>query len=252
VTSHDAESFRLTGKRALVTGASRGIGAACARALAECGAWVACVDLRPVEDTVDAIENGIGRAAGYRCDVADEASVCDAISRVRHDAGRIDVVVHCAGIMHEKPLLQTSMEEFDKVMAVNLRGAFLIGRETIRTMTGEGGRIIMIASDLSYLGRETFSPYVASKHGVMGLVRSWSREFAPKILVNAICPGPIDTMMLDAENMSPEWRQKELDIPMARFGQPREIATTAVFLAGDGAGYITGQGIGVNGGSVMP
>jgi len=248
-----AEAFELTGKRALVTGASRGIGSACAKALANSGAWVACTDIAPVNDTVTAIENGgIGRAIGLTCDVSDEASVIETMAEVRAQIGRIDILVHCAGIMHEKPLLDTSVEEFDQVMAVNLRGAFLVGREAIRSMKGQEGRVVMIASDLSYLGRETFSPYVASKHGVMGLVRSWSKEFSPRVLVNAICPGPVDTAMLDQENMSPEWRRKELDIPMARFGLPEEIAKTAVFLAGDGASFITGQGIGVNGGSVMP
>lgn len=213
---------------------------------------MACLDLASVEETVKTIEDGIGRAIGLQCDVSDEASVLAAISELQARVGRIDILVHCAGIIHEKPLLETSAEEFDRVIAVNLRGSFLIGREAIRSMSGRDGRVIMIASDLGYLGRETFSPYVASKHGVMGLVRSWAKEFAPGILVNAVCPGPIDTAMLDQNNMSPEWRAKELEIPMARFGDPDEIAKTAVFLAGGGASYITGQGIGVNGGSVMP
>lgn len=213
---------------------------------------MACLDLASVEETVKTIEDGIGRAIGLQCDVSDEASVLAAISELQARVGRIDILVHCAGIIHEKPLLETSAEEFDRVIAVNLRGSFLIGREAIRSMSGRDGRVIMIASDLGYLGRETFSPYVASKHGVMGLVRSWAKEFAPGILVNAVCPGPIDTAMLDQNNMSPEWRAKELEIPMARFGEPDEIAKTAVFLAGGGASYITGQGIGVNGGSVMP
>ena len=213
---------------------------------------MACLDLASVEETVKTIEDGIGRAIGLQCDVSDEASVLAAISELQARVGRIDILVHCAGIIHEKPLLETSAEEFDRVIAVNLRGSFLIGREAIRSMNGRDGRVIMIASDLGYLGRETFSPYVASKHGVMGLVRSWAKEFAPGILVNAVCPGPIDTAMLDQNNMSPEWRAKELEIPMARFGDPDEIAKTAVFLAGGGASYITGQGIGVNGGSVMP
>lgn len=213
---------------------------------------MACLDLASVEETVKTIEDGIGRAIGLQCDVSDEASVLAAISELQARVGRIDILVHCAGIIHEKPLLETSAEEFDRVIAVNLRGSFLIGREAIRSMSGRDGRVIMIASDLGYLGRETFSPYVASKHGVMGLVRSWAKEFAPGILVNAVCPGPINTAMLDQNNMSPEWRAKELEIPMARFGEPDEIAKTAVFLAGGGASYITGQGIGVNGGSVMP
>jgi 3-oxoacyl-[acyl-carrier protein] reductase len=105
---------------------------------------------------------------------------------------------------------------------------------------------------MAYSGRETFSPYVASKHGVLGLVRSWAKEFAPGILVNAICPGPIDTEMLGAAHMSAEWRARELAIPLGRFGQPEEVAALALFLAGEGGRFFTGQGIGPNGGSVMP
>ena len=117
---------------------------------------------------------------------------------------------------------------------------------------GSGGRVINIASDLAYLGREQFSVYCASKAAVLSLTKSWAREFAPNILVNSICPGPIDTDMLNLENMSPEWRAKESDIPLKRIGQPEEISELAVFLAGPGSTFITGQGIGVNGGSVMP
>jgi 3-oxoacyl-[acyl-carrier protein] reductase len=105
---------------------------------------------------------------------------------------------------------------------------------------------------MAHYGRETFSGYVASKHGVLGLVRSWAKEFAPGIRVNAICPGPIDTAMLDAEHMSPAWREKELQIPLRRFGQPAEIGAVAAFLAGQGGAYFTGQAIGPNGGSIMP
>lgn len=241
----------LVGKRALVTGAAGGIGGACALALAEAGCWVACADIDAPETTARAIEDLGQKASALECDVSDEQSVLDLFSQVKRQIGSLDVLVHCAGVMHEKPLLETSMDEYDHVLDVNLKGTFLIGREAIRMMQKRGGRVILTASDLAYLGRETFSPYVASKHGVLGLMRSWAREFAPGILVNALCPGPIDTAMLDAENMTPEWRQRELDIPLARFGAPREIAEMAVFLASDKACYITGQGIGVNGGSVM-
>lgn len=241
----------LVGKRALVTGSAGGIGNACALALAEAGTWVACADIdRPV-GTVQSIRELGQKGSDLECDVADERSVLDLFGEVKRQVGSLDILVHCAGVMHEKPLLETETAEFEHVIDVNLKGTFLVGRESIRMMQQRGGRVILIASDLSYMGRETFSPYVASKHGVLGLMRSWSREFAPGILVNAICPGPIDTAMLDAENMTPEWRQRELDIPLARFGQPREIADMAVFLASDKAGYITGQGVGVNGGSVM-
>lgn len=116
----------------------------------------------------------------------------------------------------------------------------------------QAGRVINMASDLSYLGRAEFSAYCASKFGAMALTRSWALEFAPNILVNAICPGPIDTDMLSTDNISSEWREKEMDVPLERFGTSEEVAALAAFLVGPEAGYITGQGFGVNGGSVMP
>ena len=115
-----------------------------------------------------------------------------------------------------------------------------------------GGRVINVASDLGYFGRENFSVYCASKAGVLTLTRSWAKEFAPDILVNAIAPGPIDTDMLGPDAMSPEWREKEAQIPLARIGWPEEVAAAAVFLAGPGASFMTGQTLGPNGGSVMP
>lgn len=232
--------------RVLVTGAGRGIGAACAQAFVALGARVAAADLAAPES-----ETGLA----FACDVSDEAAVDALAAALRAEWGGLDVLVHCAGIIHEAPLLQTPIADFDRVIAVNLRGSFLVGRAAIGLMTPDAAqppRVLMLASDMAHYGRETFSPYVASKHAVLGLVRSWAKEFAPGILVNAICPGPIDTPMLGAAHMSAEWRAKELAIPLARFGQPHEIAALAVFLAGDGGRYFTGQAIGPNGGSVMP
>lgn len=241
----------LEGQTVIVTGAGRGIGAACALAFAGSGAEVVCADLSDPVETADAIRDAGGKSRAVQCDVSDESSVLALFNEAAQN-GPLDAALNCAGIIDERPLLDTSVEEFDRMIAVNLRGSFLVGREAIRAMKGRQGRLIMVASDLAYYGRETFSPYVASKHGVLGLVRSWAREFAPDILVNALCPGPIDTAMLAVEHMSPEWREKELAIPLARFGQPEEIAQMALFLAGPNANYITGQGIGVNGGSIMP
>lgn len=242
--------------RILVTGAARGIGAATAIAFARQGARVALADLNRPDETGKAVRlAGAADVQALACDVSDPASVSALREAIGAAWDGLDVLVHCAGIIHEAPLLETPVADFDRVIAVNLRGSFLIGQMAISLMRQDAAnppRVILIASDMAYYGRETFSPYVASKHGVLGLVRSWAREFAPGILVNAICPGPIDTEMLGAANMSAEWRKKELAIPLARFGGADEIAALASFLAGDGGRYFTGQGLGPNGGSVMP
>jgi 3-oxoacyl-[acyl-carrier protein] reductase len=243
-------------RRVLVTGAYRGIGAACALAFAGTGARVALADIRmPDETAAAAMKAGAAETLALACDVSDEAAVLAVGDAVKERFGGLDVVVHCAGVIHEAPLLETPVADFDRVIAINLRGSFLVGKMAIRLMEGTveaPARVILIASDMAYYGRETFSPYVASKHGVLGLTRSWAKEFAPRILVNAICPGPIDTEMLGAANMSAEWRARELAIPLARFGQPEEIGELALFLAGPGGRYFTGQGVGGNGGSIMP
>lgn len=242
--------------RVLVTGAARGIGAATVLAFARQGARLVLADLHQPDATARAAcEAGAIGVNALACDVSDPVAVAALRGAAQAAWGGLDVLVHCAGIIHEAPLLETPVADFDRVIAVNLRGSFLVGQAAIGLMTPDASsppRVILIASDMAYYGRETFSPYVASKHGVLGLVRSWAREFAPGILVNAICPGPIDTQMLGAANMSAEWRAKELAIPLERFGQPDEIAALAAFLAGEGGRYFTGQGIGPNGGSVMP
>jgi 3-oxoacyl-[acyl-carrier protein] reductase len=241
------------GKTALVTGASRGIGRACAESLAAEGVHTTVVDLLDCDETIDSISAAGGNARQMNCDVSDEQSVLAVFDQCFNYGQPLDFLVHCAGIIHERPLLETPVEEFDRVISINLRGTFLVGREALRCMNKSGsGRVILTSSDMGYYGRETFSPYVASKHGVMGLVKSWALEFGPSINVNALCPGPIDTAMLGAENMTAEWREKELNIPLKRFGKPEEIAHMVTFLCGDGGAYITGQGIGINGGSVMP
>lgn len=242
--------------RVLITGANRGIGAACALAFAEAGARLVLADLTsPTATSGRARDAGAAEVLDLACDVSDAGQVAAMAERVESTFGGLDVLVHCAGIIHEAPLLDTPIADFDRVIAVNLRGSFLVGQAAIRLMRGTKAipsRVILIASDMAYYGRETFSPYVASKHGVLGLTRSWAREFAPRILVNALCPGPIDTEMLGAANMSAEWRERELAIPLARFGQPEEVARLALFLGGEGGAYVTGQGIGINGGSIMP
>ncbi len=247
----------LAGRRALVTGASRGIGRAIAQAFAGEGAHVAvCYGASPAkaEATVASITAVGGKAFPDRLDVSDEASIASGFAESLAGLGGLDILVSNAGVMLEKPLLETTAADYDRLMGVNLRGVFLVGREGLRIIRaqGEGGRVINVASDLGYFGRENFSAYCASKAGVLSLTRSWAKEFGPDILINAIAPGPIDTDMLGPEAMSAEWREKEAQIPLERVGQPEEVAAVAVFLAGPGASFMTGQTIDPNGGSVMP
>jgi len=245
----------LAGRRALVTGGASGIGRAIALAFAAEGARVAIADRSPAEraqEVVAAIAGRGGEAFAVQADVADEAQVLALLGSVTARLGGLDVLVNNAGILLEKPLLETTAADFDRVIGVNLRGAFLVGREALRIMSAQGeGRLINLASELAYLGRASCSVYCASKGGILSLTRSWAREFAPGILVNALAPGPTDTAMLQPGSTAPETLAKEADIPLGRIGRPEEIAAAAVFLAGPGASFMTGQCVSPNGGAVM-
>jgi 3-oxoacyl-[acyl-carrier protein] reductase len=245
----------LAGQRALVTGAASGIGRATAIALAAEGAHVAVIDCaEPAKSAavVAAIEDAGGRAFAVRTDVADEAHVLALFAEALPRLGGLDILVNCAGILFEKPLLETTVADFDHLIAINLRGTFLVGREALRVMVRQRrGRIVNIASELAYLGCERMSAYCASKGAVLSLTRSWAREFAPDILVNAIAPGPTDTPMLTTEYMEPATVAGSGNVPLGRIGRPEEIAAAAVFLANPANSYMTGQCISPNGGAVM-
>jgi len=247
----------LKGKTALVTGASRGIGRAIAAAMAEAGADIVFTynnSPDAAEKTRENIASHGNMVTAIKTELSDEQAILDLFQRIDKQKIQIDILVNNAGIILEKPTIETSAADFDHLMAINLRGTFLTGREVLMRMKAKGteGRIINIGSDLGFLGRESFGVYAASKGAINALTKSWALEFAPHILVNGIAPGPVDTDMLDLENMTPEWREKEEQIPMERIGQPDEIAGLAVFLASDKASFVTGQIYGVNGGSVMP
>ena len=192
------------------------------------------------------------RAFGVRADISEEEQVLRLFATAMPRLDRLDILVNNAGILIEKPLLETSAADFDHLIGVNLRGAFLVGREGLRVMVRRGtGRVINIASELAYLGRENCSLYCASKGGVVSMTRAWAREFAPRILVNSIAPGPTDTAMLEAESTSPETLAKESQNPLGRIARPEEIAAAAIFLAGPGATFMTGQCVSPNGGAAM-
>lgn len=247
----------LTGKRALVTGGSKGIGGAIALGLARAGADVV-IGHRGDGANADKMVAGIAalgrRAYAVDADVRQEADAVRLVETAAKHLGGLDILVQSAGINKSTPTLESTAADFDRIIGVNLRGLFLVGREALRVMVrqGQGGRIINIASELAYLGYASYPIYCASKGGVLSLTRSWAREFSPHILVNAIAPGPIDTDLLGWDHMSPEKQAREAAaVVLGRIGKPEELAGVAVFLAGPDATYVTGQCYGVNGGAVM-
>ena len=230
----------LTGKRALVTGAASGIGRAVAEALAAEGATVIGLDLRPQE----------GNIAILAGDLADEGQIVSCVGEAAKRLGGLDILINNAGILEESALGSASAAHIDRMFAVNVRGAILVAREALPHLP-DGGRIINIASELAYLGRADASVYCATKAAILGLTRSWARELAPKILVNAVAPGPTDTPLLAFETLTADQKTAETANPMGRIGRPEEVAAAVVFLAGPGATFFTGQCLGANGGAAM-
>jgi 3-oxoacyl-[acyl-carrier protein] reductase len=244
----------LEGKTALVTGASRGIGREIARAFARAGAAVACVATN--RDLLDALAAELsaagGRALAIAADVGRAAEAERAVEKTLEVFGRLDVLVNNAGIARDNLVMRMKDEEWDRVIEVNLRGPFFLIRAAARPMLRQrSGRIINVSSVSGLQGNVGQANYAASKAGLIGLTKSVAREFAPRgVTVNAIAPGWIATDM--TERLPEEVRRKAVEaVPLGRVGTPADIAAAAVFLASDGAGYITGQTLVVDGGLSM-
>lgn len=245
----------LTGKTALVTGASRGIGRAIAIALAEAGADVA-VNYAGSEaaalDTVRAIEALGRKSIAVRANVGKSAEFDAMVAGVLETLGKLDILVNNAGITRDNLIMRMKEEEFDEVIETNLKGAFNGIKAVTRSMMKQrSGRIINISSVVGALGNAGQANYVASKAGVIGLTKSAARELASRgITVNAVAPGFIGTDMTD--KLPAEMREKlEKDIPLGRIGRPEEIASAVLYLASDAASYMTGQTLHVDGGMYM-
>ena len=235
-----------------MTGASRGIGGAIARRLAQDGARVACVASRAenASETVAAcLETaGEGSARAFGVDVADTAAVGELVQAIQKELGGLDVLVNNAGITRDGLLLRMSEEDFDRVLDVNLKGAFNFIRAAARSLMKSGGRIVNITSVVGLTGNAGQANYAASKAGLIGLTRSVAKELAGRgVCVNAVAPGFIDTDMtaaLDEKSKS----ALLAEIPLGRIGRPEEIADLVAFLAGPAGAYITGQTLVVDGG----
>ena len=247
--------MQLQNKAAIVTGAGNGLGRAIAEKLAAEGAAVMLADLDgAAADTAAAAITAVGGiAAAVRTDVSDPAEVERMVAETVTRFGRLDVMVSNAGIAGTYPFLEQPLDHWQRVLAVNLTGPLLCGQAAARQMLrqGQGGRIVNIASVSGILAGVGRTAYGTSKAGVIGLTAQMALELGPhRITANAVAPGPVDTEMTRGIH-TPETRQAYIErIPAGRYGKPEEIAAAVAFLAGDGAAYINGQVLCVDGGYV--
>lgn len=245
----------LNGKIALVTGAARGLGRAIAIRLAEEGAFVVINyngSKDRAEETAELIRQNGGGAAIRQCDVSDYDRTGEMIKELVSEYGHIDILINNAGITKDNLIMKMSEDDFDRVIATNLKGTFNTIRHISRQMLKQrGGKIINMASVSGILGNMGQANYSASKAGVIGLTKTMARELASRgICVNAIAPGFIETEMTDVLSDAAK-EVAAAQIPMKRFGQASEVAEAAVFLASDKADYITGQVLCIDGGMAM-
>jgi 3-oxoacyl-[acyl-carrier protein] reductase len=244
----------LKDKVALVTGAGQGIGRAVALALAREGASIAVCDVNA--ETAEAVAQEVRdlgpRAVALQGDISKASDADDAVKSTVAQMGRLDILVNNAGVTRDGLLLRMSEEDWDRVLTINLKGTFLCSRAAGRVMSKQRwGRIINVASVIGIRGNAGQANYAASKAGVIGLTKSLAREFASRgITANAVAPGFIQTAMTDV--LSDAVKEQILaQIPLGALGRPEDVAAVITFLAGDGARYVTGQVVAIDGGMAM-
>ena len=244
----------LNGRVALVTGASQGIGKACALVLAEAGATVALAARNEVnlQDAVAAIAAAGGKAAAYKLDVSSEDEIKAVAKRILAEQGKVDILVNNAGIARDQLIMRMKRADWDAVLNTNLTAAFLMTQAVIGSMLKQRwGRIVNIGSVMGRMGQVGQTNYSSAKAGLIGFTMAVAREVASRnITVNCIAPGWIETAM--TASITPEMRENILKlVPMQRPGQDVEVAHAVRFLASEEAGYITGDVMNVNGGMLM-
>lgn len=246
----------LEGQVAIVTGAARAIGRETAETLAARGAAVVSIDLLPADATVAAIEARGGRALAITGDVTDEISVARAVDSVLEAYGRVDVLVNNAGLfagIERRPFWEIELDEWERVLEVNVRSVFLCSRQVAAPMRAAGsGRIVNIASNVVTWGMPNFMHYVASKAAVVGMTRAMARELGPSgIAVNAVAPGLVTTEITE-QTMPEEYRKQVAQGQCLQEAiVPPDIAEAVAYLAGPAARMVTGQTLLVNGGATM-
>jgi NAD(P)-dependent dehydrogenase (short-subunit alcohol dehydrogenase family) len=239
---------------ALVTGAGSGIGRAIAEKLAKDGGRVVVNDLREASaaEVVAGIKESGGEAAAAPGDVSDPEAVRKIVETTREAFGPVEVLVNNAGYGQQKLFVDLTVEDFDRMIGVHLRGTFLCTSAVLPEMLSEGrGVVVNVASQLGQIGGVELCHYSAAKAGIIGLTKSLAREVSAQgVRVNAVAPGPINTDLV--LGLSEEWRHnKATELPLGRFGEPWEVAETVSFLASDGAALYVGQTLGPNSGDVM-
>lgn len=246
--------FNLSGKVAIITGASRGIGRSIAESFAEAGAHVVCVSrgLEALEKTAKAIQDAGGSASALTCDVSDLNAFGSLVAETVKTYGKVDILVNNAGVTRDGLIMRMTEEDWETVIKINLKGAFNGIKAVARPMMKQRtGRIINISSVVGLTGNAGQANYSASKAGLIGLSKATAKELASRgITSNCIAPGYIETDMTD--KMGDKVKETIIkQIPLGRIGSPKDIAITALFLASDEARYITGQTFTVDGGMVM-